>query len=289
MPARVSKSPFSSIRARRALESDLAPDRGLPDPAPGGGGGGGSGLLFGEIIGIFDQFDPAWNVLGPDDPYKPDAKALLAEVPFGSVPNGSLAYVTSGQAGWYVFNPYDTSSGGWPPPFETDPGPPFHGWKPLWNMAPHPFIYRQRNAADGGGQFDILHDNPSFMQFGGSSDCGVYDEHDWAVGDWLDLGFQSYGGDQSMGGMLTARHANGDLIRLLGAGVNSAWDSQQQTKMPVSLYGTQAQRDAVADTFEIFAQPIGGGQTVNVLRLKVAGRVAIWGRLSFGSYDPQYA
>lgn len=286
MPARASKSPFSSIRARRALESDLAPDRGLP-AAPAGGGGG-AGLAFGEIVGVFDTFDPAWIAMGADDPYQPNPKAVLTDVEWGSIPRGSLAY-TQSPPGWWVFNPYDVSSGGWPPPFEADPGPPFHGWKPLWNMAPRPAIYRQKNIAAGGGQFDILNDPPSFMQFGGQAQGWVYDEQDWGVGDWLDVSFQSSGGDQYMGGMLTAKHANGDLIRLQGAGVTSHWDDQSHAQMPVSFYGTQAQKDAVADTFEIFAQPMPGNTTANVLRIVTAGRVTIWGRLDFSSTDPQYA
>jgi hypothetical protein len=72
MPGRSLRSPFSSLRARRALEADLEPSGPEAGGSGGGGGGGGGGpLTIGAATDRTADFDPAGGALVPLDPAKP--------------------------------------------------------------------------------------------------------------------------------------------------------------------------------------------------------------------------
>src|SRR5213076_2143750 len=89
MPSRALKSPFASIRARRALEQDLAPDRGLP----AGGGGGGVDLApngaFGDLtqepcfMGYFADVNDIYYLNGGDTSIFMDGCWALADTGVG--------------------------------------------------------------------------------------------------------------------------------------------------------------------------------------------------------------
>ena len=89
-------------------------------------------------------------------------------------------------AGLWVFNPYDLSSGGWPPPFAADPGPPFHGWKPLFDAGAYLTVYHRSQAT---GQTALHQVSPLHIPFGQSATGNFYGERDWDVNDFLDFQF----------------------------------------------------------------------------------------------------
>lgn len=260
--------------------------------APGGGGAGAE-LLAGKIVGVFDAFDPAW-IIDPNDPNLGGRVATaLADVPFDSLESGALAY-TRTEHSWWEFNPYDVSSGGWPPAWTEDPGPAaFHGWRPLAPSTIPLTVGVQRTPSPG--QIDIFRGYVGELPFGQIRTPQFYVEKELLANDavfWnIDSGWPAYEIMMSPYAVpMWVRHSNGKALQFDFVPTSVRPDRSTTGGLipyvPIAARGTQAEKDAAADTFEVVPIAVGGNLTPNCLRVKIAGRIIISGSFRLESVDP---